>query len=103
MRGISVVVAVLATVVLAACGGNDNPKVSESGYLDKCSSELHDRAKDAPTKISDAQIDDICKCTQSKLVAAGFGDKHVNDDTALAGSKVADIGRECTVQSLTGG
>ena len=102
MRSATTLLAVLATLALAACG-SDSPKVSSSEYLDQCHSQLKDRLKDEKTvKITDAQLTDICKCTQDKLVAQGLGDKAV-DDKSLTEEKGQTIGRECSIKVLTGG
>jgi hypothetical protein len=94
--------ALLAAAVSAACltaCGSDSPKVSSSGYLDRCKSEISKRAKEqTAVKITDQQIVDICKCTQDKLVAQGFGDKRI-DDAALK-DKGEPVGRDCTLQVL---
>src|SRR3954452_16726235 len=101
MRIATTLVALLATLALAACG-SDSPKVSSSEYLDRCQSELKDRLKDQPTvKITDAQLADICKCTQDKLEAQGLGDKSI-DDEELTWDKGETVGRECSVKVLTG-
>src|SRR5689334_17721765 len=102
MRFVTTITAVLATFALAACG-SDSPKVSSSEYIDRCKSEVGDRVKEQKAvKITDAQIEDICKCTQDKLVAEGLGDKNI-DDEKLSEEKGQEVGRECSVKVLTGG
>jgi hypothetical protein len=92
--------AAVSAAFLTACG-SDSPKVSSSEYLDRCKSEIGKRAKEQTTvKITDQQIADICKCTQDKLVAQDLGDKRI-DDASLK-DKGEPLGRECSLQVLTG-
>lgn len=58
---------------LAACGGDDSPKVASGAFITECKKAT---AKNAAIK---AYADQACKCVQDQLKAAGLGDKREND------------------------
>lgn len=90
----TLLIGVACSTGLAACGGSDDPKVSDAAFVDKCTNTI---AKDATLK---AYSTDICKCVQDTLKAQGLGDKKNSDKTYEPQAKAA--GATCTRKVLTG-
>jgi hypothetical protein len=76
------------------CGGSDAPKISSAEYVSKCDEELGK----SQTTLTKQQVDDICKCSQKKLVDGGFGDKRTDDDSFRDEARAA--GRDCATEVL---
>jgi hypothetical protein len=79
------------------CGGSDQPKISSAEYVTKCDEELGK----SQTTLTKAQVDDICKCSQKKLVDGGFGDKRTDDNSFQDEARAA--GRDCAQEVIAAG
>src|SRR4051794_40511157 len=99
LRRFSVFALVLTACALIGAGcGSSQPKISESGYIDKCVTEL--KKNDKLKNISEDKIKSVCVCTQKELVAKGFGDRKTDDsgdDLQKAGTAA---GAKCAAQVL---
>lgn len=90
--------AVSAVVALAGCGSS-SPKVSSSGFISKCTGNSQIRAA---VKGDAAKLNALCTCVQKKLVAGGFGNRTIDDNSNDVATASRAAGTSCALQVLTG-
>jgi hypothetical protein len=66
--------ALLCCGALSACGAGSNPNVSGGGFVGYCQKQT----TNVPAGLDKAAL---CRCIQQKLVAAGYGNRRLNDPT----------------------
>ena len=93
--------AVTAVLALAACGSS-NPTVSSSAFISKCESDKNVSAA-VNKALGGDKLPTLCHCVQSKLVAAGFGSRTTDDNSADVKSAARTAGVSCAEQLLSGG
>jgi hypothetical protein len=82
-------------VALAACGDDDKDTIASAEYIKQCEEQI---GASQTGVLDDQQVEDICKCTQDRLVEQGHGDKGLDDESLKdEGEKV---GRDCALEVI---